>query len=860
MKYSILTVWMFVMLCSTYAQKGMDYYMSDNIDFDSSIPTPKSVLNYEVGEWMVSHDQLIYYFKIIANASERAVLKEYARSHENRPLVHLIFSSPENLDKLETIRLEHLKLSDPDKSKDLDLENMPAVVVLGYSIHGNEASGVNASLLIAYYLAAAQGEKMNELLRNTIIIVDPALNPDGVNRFANWTNMHKSKTPVIDPNSRIFNEVWPGGRLNHYWFDLNRDYLLLVHPESQGRVEQLHQWIPTVVTDHHEMGSNTTFFFQPGIQSRINPLTPEKNQILTYKIGEYHANFLDEIGSLYFTEEVFDDYYYGKGSAYPDVMAGIGILFEQGSVRGFQRQTINGIIDFPFAIRNQFTVTLSTLEAVRENRVEFLKYQREFYKDAFNKAANDDVKAIVFGGGQDKGRIAEFLKLLKNHHIDVYKLEEKIRVNGLDFSKDDSYVIPLKQSNYLLIKSLFEVTRYFEDRGFYDVSTWNIAMTFDIPMAEFKEAKKLDRLVGEKVDDFCFEGQYIAHHKSIVAWAFEWNEYYAPRAVGELLKLGLRVKVAHGPFSYKDNFFTKDFNYGSILVPAHNQNMPIAEITKKLKELAKRDGIKVYALGSGLTYKGADLGSSSFGLIRKPDILMLVEGRTSSFDSGEIWHMFDQRYAYPVTLLEVDRFSRADLNNYNVLILPGGNYNDLSEPSVKRIKSWINNGGTLIAYKEATQWSSTAFELGLKFKPSAKAIDGNNAVYGDMRAEANIHSISGAIFKTEMDLTHPLTFGFEDKFLPVFKTGIMVAEQSPNPYASPIRYTNDPLMSGYCSEKNHERIKGAPYLMVHALGSGRVISIFDNANFRGVWLASNKVITNAVFFGDQIKMGAGWRE
>lgn len=845
---------------SICANSALDYYLPQNVELDAKIPTPATVLGYEVGEWMVSHDQLVSYLKTIASSTDRAVLKEYARSHENRPLYHLIFSAPKNLERLEEIRTEHLKLSNPAISSDINVAEMPLVIVLGYSVHGNEASAVNASLLTIYFLAAAKGDKIDELLENTVIIVDPALNPDGVNRFANWANMHKSKSAVIDPRSRVFNEVWPGGRTNHYWFDLNRDYILLAHPESRGRVEQIQKWRPNIVTDHHEMSSNNTFFFQPGVPSRINPLTPHKNHLLTAKIGEYHAKYLDAIGTCYFTEEVFDDYYYGKGSSYPDINSGVGILFEQASIRGFQRETDNGITTFPFAIKNQFTVTLSTLEAAKDMRVELLNYQKEFYTNAYEEADKDNIKAYVFGGVSDQGRTLELLKILQNHHIDVFQLSEDVKVGGEIFDKESSYMIPLKQQNYRLIKSLFEVNRYFRDQTFYDVSTWNMAMSFNLPLAEIKDKKQIDKLKGNVINELQIHGTVVNSGDNAVAWAFQWDEYYAPRALSEILSLGLRAKVAQAPFTYRDENLNKAFSYGTILIPAYDQNLTQEEIQQKMEMISKRDGLTIYSLKTSLTPNGIDLGSGTFSSLKQKKILMLVEGQSSSRDAGEIWHLFDTRYSQPMTLLEVDRINSVDLNNYNVMILPGGSYNGLSEAVVGKITTWLKNGGNLIAYKNATKWASKAFKLDINFKKPDINLS-EKPVYGQMSADANLQAISGAIFETEMDLTHPLAFGYTQKTMPIFKSGTMVAENSKDPYASPIRYTKDPLLSGYCSDINHERLKGAPFVMINALGRGRIISFFDNTNFRGVWYGSNKVFTNAVYFGHLIKLAPrSWYE
>ena len=334
MRKSLIAFILFFSVLSTSAQ-DLSYYLPDSITYNPAIPKPKDIIYHEVGEWHVTHDRLVNYMKAIAAAApDRVKLETMGYTYEGRPQLLLIITSPKNHQNLEQIRQQHLQLTDPASSASVNIDNMPVVIWIGHSIHGNEPSGANASMISAYYLAAGRGKQIDDLLDNVVILFDPSFNPDGLNRFATWVNQHKSKNLVTDPNSREFNEVWPGGRFNHYWFDLNRDWLPAVHVESQNRLKKFHEWKPNILTDHHEMGSGSTFFFQPGVPSRVNPLTPEKNQELTNKIAKYHAEFLDRIGSLYYTKEGYDDFYYGKGSTYPDVNGAIGILFEQASSRG----------------------------------------------------------------------------------------------------------------------------------------------------------------------------------------------------------------------------------------------------------------------------------------------------------------------------------------------------------------------------------------------------------------------------------------------------------------------------------------------------------------------------------------------
>ena len=360
-------------LLSSAGAAELSYYLPKGVKYDPAIPKPKDALGWGVGEWHVRHDQLVAYLKRVSAASDRMQIKVIGHTHEQRELLLLTVSSPANLARLEKIRKEHLKLSLPG-SKPQPADEQPLVLYMGYNVHGDESSAGNSALLVAYHLAAAQGPEIDRLLANSVILLDPCLNPDGLNRFAQWANSHRGKNPVGDVNHREHHAVWPAGRGNHYWFDLNRDWLLLQHPESRARIKVFHEWRPNVHTDFHEMGGHSTYFFQPGVPERKNPLTPLENVRLTEVIAGYHAKALDAIGSLYYTEERFDDYYYGKGSTYPDIHGALGILFEQASSRGHLRESPHGEFNFAFTIRNQFRIPVHLCRRIGEPRAVNIRF------------------------------------------------------------------------------------------------------------------------------------------------------------------------------------------------------------------------------------------------------------------------------------------------------------------------------------------------------------------------------------------------------------------------------------------------------------------------------------------------------
>lgn len=836
---------------------SLEYYLPEDVSYNENIPTPESILGHPVGKWHVSHDKLVWYLQTLAAASDRISIETYARSYEDRPLLLLTITSPQNHENIEEIREAHLKNTNPATAKEVEIEEMPVVVYQGFSIHGNEASGGNAALILAYHLAAGEGKAMDDLLQNTIILLDPCFNPDGFHRFSSWVNMNKSKNLIADPDSRELNEPTPNGRTNHYWFDLNRDWLLTQHPESQGRIEVFHRWKPNVLTDHHEMGSNATFFFQPGIPSRVNPNIPTKNQELTFKIGEFHAKALDKIGSLYYTQESYDDFYVGKGSTYPDVNGCIGILFEQASSRGHLQQTENGLLSFPFTIRNQFQTGLSTLEAAHHLRTDLLTFQQSFYKNALQQADKDDTKAYIVKTGEDSGRMRHFMDWLNRHHIEAYFSKQNINAEGKNFPAK-SLVIPTNQLQYTLIKASFEKYTSFNDSLFYDVSSWTMPLAFNLEYAALNKRALGRNAVGDKMHNSLrtMPKRQIIGKESDYAYVFRWDEYYAPRMLYNLLKKGIIAKVASQPFGIETAVGFQQFDYGTVLIPVGNnqeQFIDKASLQVLLESESSKNGVEVYALPTGLTPSGADLGSRTFERLRLPKILMLVGNSVYPYDAGEIWHLLDQRFDIEVTLVESDDFNITDLDGYNTLVLAHGSYGMINSIDLQR---WLKKGNTLITMRGASKWASAQNISYSTFKENAR--DENNTVrkpYVESSRERGAQYIGGAIFEANLDLTHPLGYGYSEANLPVFRRGTEFMEPTRNDYAMPLQYSSSPLISGYVSKPNLKLSEKSAAIVVNGFGQGRVIAMVDNPNFRAFWYGTNKLFLNGIFFGHTIGGG-----
>jgi len=807
---------------SLNSQTHLSYYFDNSEKFDQTIPKPSEVIGHEVGEWHVTHDKLVKYMYTIANSSDRIIIEETGKTYENRPLLILKVSSPDNLKNLEKIKENHVKITNGIKIN--EFKNMPAVVYQGFSVHGNEASASNAALLGIYYLAASNESETLEILNNTVILYDPCLNPDGLQRFANWVNSNKNLIPNPDNNDREFSEVWPGGRTNHYWFDLNRDWLPVQLPESKARIKTFTDWLPNIVTDHHEMGTNSTFFFQPGVPSRVNPLIPNFNQELTEKIAKYHSEHLDKIGSLYYSKENYDDFYFGKGSTYPDINGSIGILFEQASSRGHLQQSQNGILTFPFTIKNQLTTIISTLNAASSLRTQLLSYMNEFYIEALDEVNNSKTSGIGFGNNYDKTSSYQLAKVLKSHKIDVFETN----------SKNYKYYVPLKQKKSRLIRAMFETSTNFQDSLFYDVSAWTFPLAFNVNheflKKELEVVKSFDEPKG-KVSNFSDYGYLIKPH-----------DYNIPKLINSLQEKGIRIKSSSKSFKINSDYF----DYGSLLIPVVGQSISSKNIYDLLNNVSNKTGIDIYALKNGYE-DNIGFGSGSFTTIKKPKIGLIVGSGVRAYDAGEIWHLFDTRYEIPITKIDIKNLNRVNLSQYTHVILPSYSGTDLS---TTKIQDFLKSGGNLIAYRSSINWLERNKFINVDFIKND--ISAKDVSFEDRSKFSGAQVVGGAIFETKIDKSHPISFGFQNDVLPTFRNNTIFMKPEKNSYNNPIKYTKNPLLSGYISNDNLEILKQSVPFKIKRFSSGKIFLFTDNTNFRAFWYGTNRLLMNAIFMSDKM--------
>ncbi len=826
----------------TFAQE--DYFFPGE-KFDPSIPSPSQFLGYKIGDWHTRYDLIVKYFEKLDQISELAKLQTIGYTHEHRPKIILTITSAKHMGNLEQIRQKQLQLADPSKPMP-EVSSMPSIIHQGYGVHGNEPSSAEAAMLTAYWLLASQSDLAKNLRENSVVHIDPTVNPDGRDRHSLWANSNKGFPAVADPLDREHNETWPGGRTNHYWFDLNRDWLPLAHPESKAKIAWYHQWYPNVTTDFHEMGPNSTYFFEPTKPyGSENPVVPRKNyDDINPKFAKYFAKYMDKIGSLYWSKEVFDNSYPGYGSSYPDMHGGLGLVFETASSRGHIQKSQRGDLTFAFTIRNHVVNSLATMDAALANREYMHRYLREFFEGAVAEGSKDLGKNYVFGDETDPSRNRLFLQFLLDHKIKVYENTADLSAAGQTFKKGSSWVVPTKQPQYRMVRTMFEYVTTFADSVFYDASAWTMAAAYGMPFASAPMAK-----TGSELKEVALPSSDFPPGEAY-AYLIDWRDYYAPKLLFELQEAGVHVEALHQNFSSQTQDGKVDFGRGTLMIPMGFQSLPKSEVMQQLKSLAQKNGQKVYSVQTGLNLSGIDLGSNSVSAVQQPKVILVVGTGINASEAGEIWNLFDHQLGMPITKVSMEQFGRVNLHGYNTLILPSGNYGALGESQVNHLKDWVNRGGTIISMKTASLWLNQKGIIKEELVSNEGEKSPASLPFASRNDTEGAKEVGGSIYLAELDLTHPIAYGYSRKTLPVYRNTDIFVKPSADKYLTPIRYTANPHLGGYISKANLEKLKVSASVLISSVGQGRVVQFFDSPNFRGAWYGTNKLFFNALFHGN----------
>lgn len=822
----------------------LDYYLVEGTSYDQATPKPAEVFGHNIGDQPVRHDQMVRYLSQLAEASPRIAVETIGYSHEGRPILFFVVTSPENHARLDAIRENQLRRTDPKTAKKAS-DDMPVVTWLNYGVHGAEASGMDAVIPTLYHLAAAESEKVADQLTNSVILITAVFNPDGHARRAAWVTQYGSDVPNADPASEIHNQNWPGGRTNHYWFDLNRQWLLQTQPESRAWLTKWHEWKPEVSADFHEMGTNSTYYFHPGVPTRKYPLIPAMGRTLAYELAGYHVNWLDEQKKLYFSEEGFDNYYIGKGSTYPQVNGSLGFLFEAGAQMGIIKESDQGLKSYAENVQTHVGTSLSTIEGAVAMRGKLHSYQRKFFMDARKLAGDDDVKGYVFRAPEDHARLDMFLDLLARHQIKAYKVKGSVKSGDRSFGAG-SYIVPMAQAQYRMAKSMFNRITEFPDKVFYDVSGWTL------PLAYGLDYGPVTSKVSNKLGELATSNGFVAVEPDVAPYAymFRWSDYYAPRALNAMLEAGILARVSKEPVEVMTTRGAVKFARGAVIISKQHQTVATGYIDRLMKMLAAENRLTIHAVTSGRTSgAGADLGGrNTVADLRAPKALLVTGNGFASYDAGEVWHLLDHRMKIPVTLVRRDRLAGVALDRYTHVIMVGGRRASLPPMLKDKVKAWINGGGTLIAHRQGAKWVGETLFGDKKAKKDEDAGEPKRLVYKDKGQQDAEHVIGGALFESSLDLTHPMAFGIVRPLAATNKNTSFKLKVPKDPYAQVAVYSDSPLLSGYASNKRLEEIKGSPMMTAERMGKGAVILYADNPNFRATYVGAEKLFINALFF------------
>jgi hypothetical protein len=824
----------------------------------AQLQSPEQFLGYPLGSRYTPHFKIVgYVYQVAQQVPDMVKIEKYGETNEGRPLLMVYIASSENLANLENIRKNNLRLASLSADKMAGSEDAPVIVWMSYNVHGNEPSSSEAAMLTLYDLANPSNSKTKEWLKNTVVIIDPCINPDGRDRYVNWVNQVVGKNANANPIAREHNEPWPGGRTNHYNFDLNRDWAWQTQIESQQRLVKFNQWLPQVHIDFHEQGYNAPYYFAPAAEPFHEVITPWQREFQNI-IGRNNAKHFDEHGWLYFTKERFDLFYPSYGDTYPIYNGSIGMTYEQGghSRGGLAVVKEDGdTLTLHDRLIHHYTTGMSTIEVTSQNASRVVKEFHKYFNSAIQTPFGEFKSYLVKNDGTDK---MDRLKTLLGRNFIDWSYTSATTLTGLNYQtgKTEPFkvegadiIINANQPKSNLIKVLFERISKLSDSATYDITAWSIPFAYGLKaygMKDYLPATGKNNILGfAPMDDMPFEKVY--------AYVVKWNGLNSAKFLSEVLRNNVKVRFAELPFKIGD----KEFDKGSLIITkASNYNLG-KNMETIIKNASVNNAMGVSEVPTGFVDKGFDLGSDKVKFIHPPKVALLYGNEVSSNGMGEIWHFFDQQLNYPVTLVSADALGRMEPGDFNVLIIPDGYYTIFSQKEQnEQLKDWVRKGGKIIALENAVaQMSKNDWGFKLKGQGDDKKEEPKKDDYNLLKKYDNrerdylTNSIPGSIFKVEMDNSHPLGFGYGDTYY-TLKQDENIYEFLKDGWNVGV-IKKDNYISGFTGSKLKEKLKDGTLFGEIDMGRGSVIILADNPMFRSFWENGKLLFCNAVFLAGQ---------
>lgn len=851
----IFLLGLFSITANAQVSEAIDRFQFDsNVSYDPSIPSPKEFLGYELGEEYTFHHQVMAYFEKLAEVSNKITFHEYARTYENRSLNYALITSDQNHNKLDEIKEQNFKIA--NSPSEVRIGSEPVVVWMSYNVHGNEPSSSEAAMQTAYRLVAATDSETQSMLENSVVIIDPMINPDGRDRYVYWYK--SSQANVLNTNAEDLehDEIWPGGRTNHYWFDLNRDWVWLVHPESEGRIKVYQEWMPQVHIDFHEQGFNNNYFTMPGTTPRNHEL-PEEYENWADVFGRGAIEEFDKAQVNFETRERFDFFYPGYGSSYPSIMGGIGMLAEQGghSRGGRAVETNDGyILTLRQRVFDHYKNGISIVKTSVNYRNELLNYFKNARSQSKQKG---NTKAYILPNNSNDYTY-DVVNLMLKQGVEVEQASKNFTVknafnywdgksNSRAFEEGD-FIIKTDQPAHLFINTLFRRQLDIKDSVMYDMSTWSVPLAYNLDAAW--TTSNIGVSTSKVETEFVYPNGLMNSNASY-AYALDWEQRHAPKALAKLWEHGYKVRSAQ-------KGFTKDgvsFSRGSLVVLLGRNKHKESSIHQDMKLIAEETDVKISGFNTGRMDEGSDLGSPSMRPIEEPKVGLMMDSGFNSYTAGQIWYLFDQWTEFGISRIRSGSFNNVDLADYDVLIMPGGFglNGTFNESARTELKNWVRNGGTLVGTEGAATWFTkdqselTPAELFKKEEEDKeKKIDpAAYTMYKDREDSSGLRRIPGSAFKGIIDNSHPLAFGMKDK---LYSLKFTTNGLNPNTAFSTVGYyaKEDVLASGYSSSENKKNAEGMTFAAVHNMGRGKVVFLLDNTQYRMFWVGPARMMQNAV--------------
>ncbi len=816
----------------------------------AQLQSPDEFLGYELGERWTQHHSVLNYLQHVVEESEFVTLHHYGETYQNRKLVYLIVTSPENHEHIDEIRLNNLKLTGLEQGE--PTERKKGIVWLSYNIHGNETSSSEAAMRTLHELVRPDRTEPNEWLKNTVVIMDPMLNPDGRERYVNWFNNMLGAEVNPAPESREHEEPWPGGRSNHYLFDLNRDWAWQVQKESQQRYEIYRQWFPHIHVDYHEQSYTAPYYFAPAAEPFHKSITDWQREFQT-TIGENHMRYFDDEHWLYFTRERFDLFYPAYGDTWPTYHGAIGMTYEMPghSRAGLAIEKAEGdTLTLKNRILQHHTTGISTVEVASENSERMIEEFEAFFARSQNNS-DSHYKTFVVKADNNSDHIHSLLSYLDTKQVRYGTAGSSQTTEGYDYSTGERSSVIVEEGDILIsayqpqgniVRVFFEPDPELADSLTYDITTWEGHYRFGLD--GYALESRIDPVMDISAGDFR-QGQFTGT-ETPYAYILRWQSMDDARFLAHITKKGVKTRFSRVPFEIEEESYGK----GSLVIPRENNRHLGGRFDELVLKAAEKYQRKLHGTSSGFVTTGSDFGSANLRFIDKPKVAVLIGEGTSSLNAGEIWHFFDHQLKYPATMLHTTSLMRVDLNDYDVLVLPSGSYTNIfTDEAIEKISAWTRDGGTLISFGEASQQLAgrNGFQIQRKLEPAEEpGIEEKLQPYGERTRRAVSSRTSGSIFRLTMDNTHPLAFGYGETYFSLKNNANAFQFLDSGWNVGTVR--EDGHISGFAGYKAKELLENTLSFGVQQHGSGQVVYFTDNPLFRGFWENGKLLVANAVFF------------